>query len=277
MARTTATGTAAGIEKPYRIVQITDPHLGASRDQSVLGINNYQSLELVVELVKQQQGHNFHRIVSTGDISSEGSEQSYRDFLQLMEPFGRPISWLPGNHDCADTMANIRDVPLLDQCRVVELGAWQMLMLNSTISGAVGGFLDQQELALLETTLKDTDNKHTLICLHHQPVEVGCGWMDPQKVRNADRFFEIVEQHPGTKAVLWGHIHQQFDNTRNDIQLHATPSTCHQFEPLQQQFKIGHQLPGYRWLDLYPDGRIDTGVSRIKSTPFEIDYLSEGY
>ncbi|MBV1913940.1 MAG: 3',5'-cyclic-AMP phosphodiesterase [Pseudomonadales bacterium] len=277
MATTAATDTSAKIENPYRIIQITDPHLGASRDQSVLGINNYQSLELVVELVKQQQGRNFDRIVSTGDISSEGSEQSYRDFLQLMEPFGRPISWLPGNHDCPDTMAGIQDVPLLDPQRVVEMGAWQMLMLDSKISGAVGGNLDQQELELLEVTLKVTDNKHTLFCLHHQPVDVGCGWMDPQKIRNADRFFEIIEQYPGTKLVLWGHIHQQFEDTRNNIQLLATPSTCHQFEPLQQQFKIGHQLPGYRWLDLYPDGRIVTGVSRIKSTPFEIDYLSEGY
>ena len=264
-------------DTPYRIIQITDSHLGASRDQALLGINSYQSLELVVQLVEQERGQNFDRILGSGDISFDGSEQSYRDYLGLMERFERPVSWIPGNHDCPDMMDSITNAPLLQQSKLVKLPNWQLILLNSKTPGAIGGQLLEQELQLLENALQQANGKYSLVCLHHQPVAVGCEWMDPQQLSNAAHFFEIIDRYPGTQLVLWGHIHQLFDATREHIRLLSTPSTCHQFEPQQQQFKIGQQLPGYRWIDLYPDGRVETGVSRIKSSPFEIDYCSNGY
>ncbi|MDF1643396.1 MAG: 3',5'-cyclic-AMP phosphodiesterase [Pseudomonadales bacterium] len=262
---------------PYRIIQITDSHLGASRDQALLGINSYQSLELVVQLVEQERGQNFDRILGSGDISFDGSEQSYRNYLGLMERFERPISWIPGNHDCPEMMDSIIDAPLLQQSKLVKLPNWQLILLNSKISGATGGLLQEHELQLLENALQQANGKHSLVCLHHQPVPVGSQWLDPQQLSNAAHFFEIIDRYPGTRLVLWGHIHQLFDATREHIRLLSTPSTCHQFEPQQRKFKIGQQLPGYRWIDLYPNGTVDTGVSRIKSSPFEIDYQSNGY
>ncbi|MBL4583014.1 MAG: 3',5'-cyclic-AMP phosphodiesterase [Pseudomonadales bacterium] len=265
-----------GSEKPYRIIQITDSHLGASRDQTLLGINVFQSLELVVELVKQEQGQNFDRIIATGDISCDGSEQSYFDYLELVEAFGQPVSWLPGNHDNPAVMANISNA-LLQQQKVVDFPGWQIILLNSKIENSPGGRLPKAELALLEDALQNANGKSSMICLHHPPVLVGCGWMDSQHLDNDAAFFKLIDQYPRTQLVLWGHIHQLFDTVRQRVRLLSTPSTCHQFEPQQQQFMVGQQLPGYRWIDLYPNGQIDTGVSRIKSTPFEIDYLSLGY
>lgn len=263
--------------KPYRIIQITDPHLGGSRDQVMLGINSFQSFELVVDLVKQEQGQEFDRILSSGDISFDQSEQSYRDFIELVEPFGRPISWLPGNHDNPAVMSGITDVPLLEHNRVVDLGDWQLILLNTNTPGEIGGELQPSELELLSSALKGANGKLSMISMHHHPVSVGCDWMDPQQLANASCFFDIIRQYPGAEVLLWGHVHQEFDDQQNNLRLLATPSTCHQFEPNQQQFMIGTQLPGYRWIDLYPNGRIETGVSRIKSTPFEIDYRSKGY
>lgn len=262
---------------PYRIIQITDSHLGGSREQALLGINNYQSLELVVELIEQEQGKHFDRIIGSGDISFDGSEQSYRDYLELMERFERPVSWVPGNHDCPEMMGRITDVSLLEQSRLVRLADWQLVFLDSKKPDGIGGQLQQQELTLLEDALQNADGKYSLVCLHHQPVAVGSKWIDSQQLGNADRFFEIIDQNPGTQLVLWGHVHQSFDTTRKHIRLLATPSTCHQFEPQQTQFKIGQQLPGYRWIDLHVNGQIETGVSRINSSPFEIDYRSKGY
>ena len=36
-------------------------------------------------------------------------------------------------------------------------------------------------------------------------------------------------------------------------------------------------MPGYRWFDLHPDGRIETGVSRVSGKHYIIDYKSAGY
>jgi len=35
--------------------------------------------------------------------------------------------------------------------------------------------------------------------------------------------------------------------------------------------------PGYRWLELYPDGTFKTGVERLQMIPGEIDLGTRGY
>jgi Icc protein len=55
------------------------------------------------------------------------------------------------------------------------------------------------------------------------------------------------------------------------------PSTCVQFKPLSKDFAIDDVAPGYRWLDLYPDGRVETAVSRVDGVKFEVDFSVKGY
>jgi Icc protein len=55
-------------------------------------------------------------------------------------------------------------------------------------------------------------------------------------------------------------VHQVHDTERNGVKLFSTPSTCAQFLPLSNSFAIDRRPPGYRWLDLNPDGTITTEV-----------------
>ena len=57
----------------------------------------------------------------------------------------------------------------------------------------------------------------------------------------------------------------------------ATPSTCIQFHPNNDDFTIDNEKPGYRWLDLMPDGEIKTGVERVVEKSYSIDFESTGY
>ena len=66
------------------------------------------------------------------------------------------------------------------------------------------------------------------------------------------------------RAVLWGHVHQAFDGMRGGLMLMGTPSTCVQFESGSTKFALDERPPGYRWLHLYPDGRIDTRVEWVE-------------
>ena len=56
-----------------------------------------------------------------------------------------------------------------------------------------------------------------------------------------------------------------------------SPSTCVQFAPGSKSFKVDNQPPGYRWLELHIDGRLETGVSRVLDTQFTVDLDSGGY
>ena len=44
-----------------------------------------------------------------------------------------------------------------------------------------------------------------------------------------------------------------------------------------EDFKVSEQAPGYRWLRMHADGRLETGVERLKDFAFTIDYGSNGY
>jgi Icc protein len=57
----------------------------------------------------------------------------------------------------------------------------------------------------------------------------------------------------------------------------ASPSTCIQFAPNSEDFKLDERAPGYRWLRLHDDGRIETGVSRIDASLFPVDLSGAGY
>jgi len=57
----------------------------------------------------------------------------------------------------------------------------------------------------------------------------------------------------------------------------ASPSTCVQFLPKSTAFAVDHAAPGYRWLSLFEDGRIETGVERLDEIPGAVDLASAGY
>jgi len=96
-------------------------------------------------------------------------------------------------------------------------------------------------------------------------------------VADAAAFFDVLDRYPGVRGVLWGHVHQQIDQQRNGVSLMASPSTCVQFAPGSMKFKADDMQPGYRWLDLHGDGRIETAVSRMSGTLFTVEPDSGGY
>ncbi|HDL7062596.1 TPA: 3',5'-cyclic-AMP phosphodiesterase, partial [Yersinia enterocolitica] len=57
----------------------------------------------------------------------------------------------------------------------------------------------------------------------------------------------------------------------------ASPSTCVQFKPHCTNFTLDTVAPGWRYLDLLPDGRLETEVRRLASDEFCPDMDSDGY
>ncbi|MCY1185550.1 3',5'-cyclic adenosine monophosphate phosphodiesterase CpdA [compost metagenome] len=57
----------------------------------------------------------------------------------------------------------------------------------------------------------------------------------------------------------------------------ATPSTCIQFAARSEDFQVSEEHPGYRWLRLHADGRLETGVERALDFEVQLDFDSPGY
>ena len=139
-------------------------------------------------------------------------------------------------------------------------------MLNSFLPNTHAGSLENNELEYLDEQLNIHKNKFALICLHHPPVSINSPWMDRMGLQNPEDLFAVIDKYPRVRAVLWGHIHQEFNSMRKGVQLMAAPSTCVQFVPESDCYNKDNKEAGYRYLKLYLTGEIKTIVTRIKDS-----------
>ena len=258
------------------VLQVTDTHLFADGNGRLLGLNTEQSLQAIIRAALRSRSQT-DLVLATGDLVHDGKPAAYRRIFSWLGKFGLPVYCLAGNHDEAMTLQRNLENPLVHYVPHLIRDNWQFIFLDSTLEGSEGGHLGQPVLQALDERLSAAPDKHTLVCLHHQPVPMGSRWLDTMAVDNADEFFTIIDRHPQVRGILWGHVHQTFDDMRNDVRLMATPSTCIQFLPGSEKFALDTTAPGFRWLSLFPDGHIETGVERLAEMPGSIDLASAGY
>lgn len=245
-----------------RFIQLTDTHLFDRAEGTLRGVNTAQTLAAVVAQVRAQN-ERIDGILATGDLSHDGGTPAYRRLVRLLAPLDAPVYCLPGNHDALGVLGCTLKGTRVQSGGRLLMGDWQLLFLDSAVPGAVHGHLRPAELARLEAALSEHPERHALICLHHQPVPVGSAWLDRIMLDNAAALFAVTGRHAQVRGILWGHVHQAFDGLRDGVRLLGSPATCLQFKPGCADFTLDDRPPGWRWLDLHDDGRIDTEVEHL--------------
>ncbi|HVY82617.1 MAG TPA: 3',5'-cyclic-AMP phosphodiesterase [Steroidobacteraceae bacterium] len=247
-----------------RLVQFTDPHLYGSETETLRGIATLPALTRTLTLA-QARDWPVDAVLVTGDLVQDDAA-GYAHFRRIFGALNLPILCLPGNHDEPQAMRRaLRGKPFVTEGHV-DMGAWRVVLLDSTVPNSAHGRLAREELAALDSALSSADTKHTLICLHHHPVSMGSRWLDQVGLENATEFFDVIDRHRNVRAILWGHVHQSYDALRKNVRLLATPSTCAQFLPRADEFAVDARPPAYRTLELHPDGSLLTEVVWVDSS-----------
>lgn len=260
---------------PLLIAQITDIHLFADANRELLGLPSTKSFQAVLERL-QKLSPQPDMLLLTGDLSQDGTPESYQRLADLLKPLGIPSYWLPGNHDQPLAMQQVlNQAPIFAQ-KSFKAGGWQFLLLSSHIPGCVHGRLDSETLHWLDLELQVNCELPTLIAFHHPPFLVNSDWLDTSTLKNSEELFAILDRHPQVQLVIFGHIHQEFNHWRNGVSYLGTPSTCIQFEPESTKFALDQVDPGFRLLKLYPDGKFETRVERVAYTQ-KLDLAAKGY
>ncbi|MGP1956432.1 MAG: 3',5'-cyclic-AMP phosphodiesterase [Arsenophonus sp. NC-PE1-MAG3] len=264
-----------------RILQITDTHLFANVNDTLLGINTFGSFHAVIDeiLVRNE---NFDLIVATGDLVQDQSASAYQYFAEGIKRLSAPCVWVPGNHDYQPKMVmTLAKAGILPSKQVLINNNWQILMLDSQIQGAVHGKLSKQQLLWMKSCFETYTECNHLLILHHHPLPSGCTWLDKYSLRNSHILAKYLKQYQQVKGILYGHIHQEIDEYWQGIRMMATPSTCIQFKPHSTKFTLDTMAPGWRYLDLSinHDGKnaLGTEVFRLNSNKFRPDFGSVGY
>ncbi len=199
-------------------------------------------------------------ILATGDLVQDETRAGYERLRELLGDCGLPVYCLPGNHDELEAMLAVLNDSPFQVCGEAQHGNWSLLLLNSHFRGADAGWLAPTELQRVTDALARGEAKHYLVCLHHQVLPMGSRWLDGVGLTNADDLVDILDGHKCVRGVVWGHVHQASDRRRQGVRFLSSPATCAQFLPNSDDFALDDRPPGFRWLNLYANGRIDTKV-----------------
>lgn len=263
-------------DNPLRIVQISDVHLCSDSKRTLLGVNTHESFLAVLDLLRSEQ-EKIDFLVFSGDMSQDASVTAYKNIATLLQPFQVPVYCVPGNHDDPQVMASVYpcDTVLLD--RHILLKNWQIILLSSHKPGAVEGYLDHSQLHYLQQCLQAYPEHQAIVMFHHQPIPVGSRWLDQLGLTNAHEFWQTVAPYSNVKHVFFGHVHQVVEQEKNGIHCYSAPATCIQFMRKQAHFGLENLPPGYRWIHLYENGQLETGIKRTAQYIGVFDAKAKGY
>ncbi len=243
-----------------RIVQISDCHVSADTGQTYRGINPHQNL---ISMMQKMADLKPDLLLATGDLSEDGSPESYRLLKQYLHLSGIPVLALPGNHDDPVLLAEAFPGSPVDSISVSNHGGWQTIRLNSCVPHRPEGRLANNALKELETLLLSGEKRSCLIAVHHHPIPVGNPWIDKYPLINPAKLLQLIDQSPEVKITLWGHIHHTFSSERTGTAMLGSPSSAINSLTGVQKFTADPSGPACRWVDLHLDGLFETGAITV--------------
>jgi len=244
------------------IAQISDCHLPAIQEMGYRGIDAWTNL---ARLLDHLRNLNPDMILATGDLSEDATIASYRVLRDMFRKLGKPVLALPGNHDDAHLLEQFFPSSPVDTLQHTNHGDWQIIRLNSCVPKKPYGQLGEKTLLELEDVLTRSEGRPSLIALHHQPLIANSPWIDKYRLVEPEPFLRLVDQYTDVKAVVWGHIHREFEEHRNGILMLGSPSTAINGLSGTEKFTASDCGPACRWLELGSDGSLHSSVVTIHS------------
>ncbi len=251
------------------IVQMSDCHLFADVDATLLGTPTRPRLHQVIEEIDRRSPH-FDLLVVTGDTAHDESRETYDAFAAELGERVERLRILPGNHDHRGSLLEV----FPNACAGVDGGVtfraesagWILIGLDSQRPGVPAGELGTTQLAWLQTMLEASPTTDTILFMHHPPIGVGSEWLDAIALQDAAALGSMLEGHPQVKIVLTGHVHQEASGLLGRVRVLTTPAVGPQFRPHTDGFEIEPGPPAYRVVELTPGGAWSTTVVRCSAS-----------
>ena len=185
-----------------RVIQITDSHVVAPPKKVSARIDSALMLQETVSRIKTDipKIGPVDAILITGDISDDGSAESYDLFRDIMEPLNLPYFVIPGNHDQRESMRSA----FADQSYVpssgrlnwsINLKGVHLLGLDTLVEGQGGGILETDTLEFLAQALVVAGREPVLLAMHHPPFAPGIQFLDSiglAGIRSEEHTSELV-------------------------------------------------------------------------------------
>jgi 3',5'-cyclic-AMP phosphodiesterase len=194
------------------ILQISDTHI-VPEGRLVSGrLDTAKSLAKLVARITSLRAQigPIDALLISGDLTDEGSAESYERIKALLAPLALPLLVIPGNHDAREPMraAFAGAFPQTGALNWVQkVGDLTVIGLDTLVEGSGKGSLTPQTLTFLKNALAEAGTAPVVIALHHPPFACGIAFMDAIGLTNRAAFAEAVTGYKGALRILCGHIH----------------------------------------------------------------------
>lgn len=244
------------------VLQLTDLHLFAEAHGLFNEVNTRAGFHAVLNHV-QQHYESPDLILMTGDMAHDGEAETYQVIAEALQALSAPVFFVLGNHDNAENAELVYPLAPVQTDKHCVLEHWHIILLDSNHElepAYYEGAVSEAELARIRALTEQHADKFLLIAMHHNLLAHDDRGI-PLQIRNHQQVTAQFEQLANLKAVLSGHVHQEFTIVRNGVCYLSTPSTGYQSKSKSGQ--ITGESAGYRWLKLYDNGVFETDVRRV--------------
>ncbi len=215
------------------VVQLSDTHIRAPGELAERRVDTAAGLRRGVEAVLALRQPP-DAVFVTGDLVDSGKPAQYAHLRELVEPIRCPLYLLPGNHDDRDAL---RDAfPEHDYLRgerafvhyAIELDTLRIAVLDTSVTGAPHGEIDDAQLASLDATLAAKPGVPTILAMHHPPFATYIERMDDYGLqRGGAGLAAVLERHPQVDRIVCGHLHRAITARFAGRTAMSSPSTAH--------------------------------------------------
>ncbi|WP_112322049.1 phosphodiesterase [Oceanibium sediminis] len=217
-----------------RFLQLTDLHV-VTRGALASGVLDTRALlrAAIDRLVARLDALGpLDAVLLTGDISDDGSPDSYAFARAELDRLQLPLLAIPGNHDAREPMrAAFADTPgmpgsgLVDW--TVDLAGTRVIGLDTLVEGQGGGRLRAESLALLADAL-DWPGP-VVVALHHPPLHTGIKFMDAIGLENTPALETVLGSAQADVTVIAGHVHGVYHGRIGQHAVATAPAICSAF------------------------------------------------
>lgn len=173
-------------------------------------------------------------ILLTGDVSDDGSAESYAYARVELARLGLPLLAVPGNHDRREAFragfADLAFMPGSDRLDwVSRIGDATVIGLDSLVEGEGGGRLSAASLDRVSEVLGQAGVEPVVIAVHHPPLRTGIQFMDAITLANADALAGRIAGFAGRLWILSGHVHGLYHGWLGGHPVSTALSVCSAF------------------------------------------------
>ncbi|MDN5201207.1 NAD-dependent epimerase/dehydratase family protein [Fulvivirgaceae bacterium BMA10] len=235
------------------LIHITDTHIFGNKNGLLYGVNTFDKLKGIIQHLKKSI-KKIDGLIITGDLSEDGSIDSYISLKEEIDKLSIPSFWLPGNHDNFENIP--KEIASEHVHGSIKFSNWDLIFLDTTVKNEDFGLLSEKEFERLKQFLRNKQESKILICMHHPPTNVQSEFIDSIGLMNKEEFWELISKYSNIKGILIGHIHQAFNQEVGGIKILSPLSTCVQWKPLSKKFEYDVEDEGYQLIRLDSSGLI---------------------